>query len=184
MGNIDFWYSIGSTYSYLTVMRLPRLAQEYGVNIRWRPFNVRDVMVEQNNVPFSNKPIKSAYMWRDIERQAQKYGIPVPMVPAAYPLKEFDRANLVGVIVNREGRYLEYFNTTYKYWFLEGLEAGSRANLEKTLVDMGLNVSSTLRAFDSCPLPPSITRRSGASQPSSPARARLKRRPRTSAMAP
>ena len=39
MGNIDFWYSIGSTYSYLTVMRLPRLAQEYGVNIRWRPFN-------------------------------------------------------------------------------------------------------------------------------------------------
>lgn len=58
MGNIDFWYSIGSTYSYLTVMRLPKLEQEYGVNIRWRPFNVRDVMVEQNNVPFSNKPIK------------------------------------------------------------------------------------------------------------------------------
>ena len=23
VGNIDFWYSIGSTYSYLTVMRLP-----------------------------------------------------------------------------------------------------------------------------------------------------------------
>lgn len=68
-------------------------------------------------------------------------------VPVTYPPKEFDRANLVGVIVNREGRYLEYFNTTYKYWFLEGLEAGSRKNLEKTLADMGLNVSSTLRAL-------------------------------------
>ena len=27
MATIDFWYSIGSTYSYLTVMRLPELAQ-------------------------------------------------------------------------------------------------------------------------------------------------------------
>jgi 2-hydroxychromene-2-carboxylate isomerase len=85
VGNIDFWYSIGSTYSYLTVMRLPKLAQEYGVNVRWRPFNVRDVMVEQNNVPFSNKPIKSAYMWRDIERRAASYGL-CPKIPATYPL--------------------------------------------------------------------------------------------------
>ena len=63
MGNIDFWYSIGSTYSYLTVMRLPKLTQEYGVDIRWRPFNVRDVMVEQNNVPFSNKPIRKPNLY-------------------------------------------------------------------------------------------------------------------------
>ena len=61
-------------------------------------------------------------------------------VPAAHPLKEFARANLVGVIVNREGRYLEYFITTYKYWLLEGLEAGSRANLENSLADMGLGM--------------------------------------------
>ena len=38
MGNIDFWYSIGSTYSYLTVMRLPRLAQEV-----WRKYKVEAI---------------------------------------------------------------------------------------------------------------------------------------------
>ena len=58
-------------------------------------------------------------MWRDIQRQAPKYAMAISSIPAAHPLKEFARANLVGVIVNREGRYLQYFITTYKYWLLE-----------------------------------------------------------------
>ena len=65
----------------------------------------------------------------------------ISSIPAAHPLKEFARANLVGVIVNREGRYLEYFITTYKYWLLEGLEAGSRANLENSLADISKDIS-------------------------------------------
>ena len=56
-------------------MRLSEMAKKAELRISWRPFNVRDVMVEQNNVPFSNKPIKSAYMWRDIERRAAGYGL-------------------------------------------------------------------------------------------------------------
>ena len=76
MKPIDFWYFIGSTYSYLTVMRLAEVADATGAAFRWRPFNVRDIMVEQNNRPFVGKPVKSAYMWRDIERRAALYGLP------------------------------------------------------------------------------------------------------------
>ena len=50
MGHIDFWYSIGSTYTYLTVPRIEEAARVAGVGLRWRPFNVRTVMVEQNNI--------------------------------------------------------------------------------------------------------------------------------------
>jgi 2-hydroxychromene-2-carboxylate isomerase len=52
---IDFWYSIGGTYSYLTVMRLPSVAQSSSIALWWRPFNVRHVIVSQNNVPFKDK---------------------------------------------------------------------------------------------------------------------------------
>jgi 2-hydroxychromene-2-carboxylate isomerase len=75
MATIDFWYSIGSTYSYLTVMRLPDAAKASDVEFRWRPFDVRHVMVEQNNIPFKDKPVKTAYMWRDIERRAEAYSL-------------------------------------------------------------------------------------------------------------
>ena len=143
MGNIDFWYSIGSTYSYLTVMRLPRLAQEYGVNIRWRPFNVRDVMVEQNNVPFSNKPIKSAYMWRDIERRAASYGL-CPQIPAPYPLGGLVLANQVAFLGVQEGWVEAYTQVTYRRWFEEGLPAGEEPNISESLDEIGQDVKRVL----------------------------------------
>ena len=136
MRNIDFWYSIGSTYSYLTVMRLPKLAQEYGVNVRWRPFNVRDVMVEQNNVPFSNKPIKSAYMWRDIERRAARYGL-CPQIPAPYPLGGLVLANQVAFLGVQEGWVEAYTQETYRRWFEEGLPAGEEPNISESLDEIG-----------------------------------------------
>src|SRR6478736_1366825 len=72
---IDFWFSTGSTYTYLTVSRLPAFAAAKGVRFNWRPFSVRAIMREQNNIPFAGKPVKSAYMWRDIERRAAMYGL-------------------------------------------------------------------------------------------------------------
>ncbi|AXI47845.1 hypothetical protein C1J03_18630 [Sulfitobacter sp. SK012] len=55
MAKIDFWFSIGSTYSYLTVMRLPELAKKVGIEFRWRPFDVRHVMIEQKNITVGQK---------------------------------------------------------------------------------------------------------------------------------
>jgi len=59
---IDFWVFIGSTYSYLSVMRLDAVERAAGVKFRWRPFSVRAIMIEQKNIPFLGKPVKSAYM--------------------------------------------------------------------------------------------------------------------------
>ena len=85
---MDFWFSIGSTYSYLSVMRLHDVSAQTGIAFRWRPFNVRAIMREMDNIPFANKPVKAAYMWRDVERRSAMYGVH-PKLPA--PLS-FERA--------------------------------------------------------------------------------------------
>lgn len=135
---IQFWFSIGSTYTYLTVARLPPVEAETGLSFDWRPFSVRAIMVEQNNIPFRDKPIKAAYMWRDIERRAGKYNLPVK-VPAPYPLKEFDLANRVAVLGAREGWCATYVQAAYRRWFVEGLEAGSEPNLSQSIREAGQN---------------------------------------------
>ena len=66
----EFWISIGSTYSYLTVSRLPAIEETTGIRFDWRPFSVREIMIEMDNIPFATKPVKAAYMWRDIDRRA------------------------------------------------------------------------------------------------------------------
>jgi 2-hydroxychromene-2-carboxylate isomerase len=79
---IDFFF-YGSTYTYLTVMRIDDIAARAGVRVRWRPFNVRQIMTEQNNIPFRGKPVKMRYMWRDIERRAERHGIRFVKEPPA-----------------------------------------------------------------------------------------------------
>ena len=136
MGTIDFWFSIGSTYSYVTVMRLLEVERQSGVTVQWRPFSVRELMLEMDNIPFAGKPAKEKYMWRDIERRADGYGIPISL-PVEYPLKHFDLANRVALVAEQEGWCPEYVITTYRLWFQEGLPAGGDRNLASGLKELG-----------------------------------------------
>ena len=148
MPTIDFWYSIGSTYSYLTVMRLPQVAASEGVTFRWRPFDVRHVMIAQNNIPFRDKPVKAAYMWRDIERRAQVYGLS-PKLPAPYPLPGLVLANAVATLGAEEGWVADYTRATYRRWFEGGQPAGEEPNLSDSLREIGQYPARVLEAAGS-----------------------------------
>ena len=142
MNTLTAWLSIGSTYTFLTALRIKSKLREENVNIEINPISIRYIMKNQNNIPFPpEKKSKVDYMWRDIQRRAELYGIPKPRLPVPYPLKNFDMANKVGIVANNEGWYLDYFEETYRQWFLEGREAGSEANLVATLEKLGKNMS-------------------------------------------
>ncbi len=136
MQDIDFWFSIGSTYSYLAVMRLGEVERQSGARFHWRPFNVREMMIRQKNIPFADKPAKAAYMWRDIARRAAKYGLPA-RIPAPYPIDNLALANQVALVGMQEGWGRDYVVETYKRWFQEGQKAGSEPNLSDSLRAVG-----------------------------------------------
>ena len=140
------WLSIGSTYSYLTAMRLKEVCLKEDINLTIVPISIRQIMKSMDNIPFPpSKKTKVDYMWKDIERRAKLYKIPVPIVPAPYPLVEFDRANLVGIVMNDQGLYLDYFKYTYEEWFLNGNEAGSEKNLEVVLEKLRVDLKETIK---------------------------------------
>ena len=131
---ITAYLSVGSTYSFLTALRLRDLIEYHDIDLTIVPISIRSIMKEMNNIPFPpEKVAKVNYMWRDIERRAELYGLPKPKVPVPYPLKEFDRANLVGVVINARGLFLNYLEATYRAWFLDGIEAGSDENLRQCM---------------------------------------------------
>lgn len=140
---IDFWFSIGSTYTYLTVMRLADVEREHNVRFNLRPFSVRAILGRIGNVPFVGKEQKMRYMWRDIERRAASYGY-TPSLPAAYPLENFDLANQVAVLANQQGWCAEYLHAAYKAWFHDGLMAGSDENLAISIAAAGKPVAPTI----------------------------------------
>ncbi len=148
MKHIDFWFSIGSTYTYLTVMRLKKVEQEASVIFNWQPFSVRALMQEMDNIPFKGKPAKEKYMWRDIQRRAERYGIPANL-PIEYPLKNFDLANRVAIVAQQEGWCPQYVRTSYQLWFREGLPAGDEPNLSESLKKAGQLPDRVLELADS-----------------------------------
>ena len=136
MAEIDFWFTMGSTYSFLSVMRLAEIERSTGIAFRWRPFHLLVILQEMKHVPFADKPAKCAYMWRDIERRAAMYGI-AAQLPAPYPAKQSIVANLVATVGMREGWGAEFVRVAYRRWFCLGQETGSEANVSASLRDIG-----------------------------------------------
>ena len=122
MKEIDFYFSIGSTYTYLSITRILDVEKEHQVKFNWKPFSVRAIMKEMNNIPFPKDKInKVNYMWRDIERRAEGYSF-FAKTPVPYPLSEFDLANQIAIYGLDEGWGVDYIRLTYKKWFQEGKE--------------------------------------------------------------
>ena len=151
MTTIDFWYSIGSTYTYLSVMRFAEVARTTGVSFRWRPFNVRHFMIEQDNIPFKDKTVKTAYMWRDVERRARRYGL-MPMLPAPYPLHGLVLANQIAVLGAIEGWAERYRRAAYRHWFKGGEPAGEEPNIFGSLREIGQDPGRVLDLATAPPL--------------------------------
>ena len=144
------WFSIGSTYTYLTSQRIKNILQNQTQNFVIKPFSVRKIMMDMGNIPFpSSKMEKVNYMWRDIERRSKKYGISVPKTPVPYPLKNFDLADLIGILAVKEGWYLDYFETTYALWFSKNLEAGSEKNLKQTCLKIDQDFNEVMNKVNS-----------------------------------
>lgn len=100
------------------------------------------------HIPFADKPTKSAYMWRDIERRAGMYGIPVKL-PAPYPAKQSVMANLVAIVGMRESWGADYVRAAYRRWFQLGQETGSEPNVSESLRDIGQDPARVLALANS-----------------------------------
>ena len=50
--NLTFWISIGSTYTYLTALRLKDILKDHDLDIRFKIINIRWIMKKIDNVTF------------------------------------------------------------------------------------------------------------------------------------
>ena len=149
MKNIDFYFSIGSTYTYLSVTRILDVEKKHQVKFNWLPFSVRSIMKEMNNIPFPKEKMnKVNYMWRDIERRAEGYGF-FAKTPVPYPLTEFDLANKLAILGLKEGWGVDYIRLTYKRWFQEGKEPATEPNISEIFKELKIDKEKAIKDVNS-----------------------------------
>jgi len=146
---ITAWLSIGSTYTYLTALRIKDIQKQHNLVLQIKPISIRQIMKAMDNIPFppSKKP-KVDYMWRDIERRAEGYGF-FAKTPVPYPLSEFDLANKLAILGLKEDWGIDYVKTTYKRWFQEGKEPATEPNISEICSELKLDKEQTISKANS-----------------------------------
>lgn len=136
MATIEFWLEYASTYSYLSVARLGKLADEKGVQVDWQPFWLSPVRDAQGlPMPFPEGSARANYMWLDLERRARHLNLPYRR-PEVYPFNSMQMAR-IGLIAAREGWCREFTETAFRLHWTQGVLMGTPENLAGSLAGAG-----------------------------------------------
>lgn len=136
---IEFWFEFGSNYSYLSVMRIESMAGD--VPIIWRPFLLGPIFQQLgfNTSPFVLQKAKGDYVWRDMERQCRKFGLPWRK-PSSFPRSGVlpIRVALVGADEPWVG---EYCRRVMMRNFVDDQDFDSAATITDVLDSMSLDAA-------------------------------------------
>lgn len=134
---LEFWFEFGSTYTYLTVARIGKLAESRGVSVEWKPFFLPAIMkkVGMDEGPFLPNPAKLEYMWRDVERRANRFNI-VYVKPAVYPVDSLLTCR-IGYIASKEGWCESFTRAVFNLHWQKGIHIGTDENLSLALGSLG-----------------------------------------------
>jgi len=141
---IEFWFEFGSTYSYLSAMRIDSVAKDEGVTIKWRPFLLGPIFKNQgwDTSPFNIYKTKGTYMWRDIERLCEKYGIPFKK-PSVFPRNGLLAAR-ISCMGQDEGWCPEFSRAVFRANFAEDLDISDPKTINEILDTIGENGSDLI----------------------------------------
>lgn len=73
---IEFFFDVGSPYSYLAATQVDAVGERAGAEVRWRPFLLGGVFKESGNDMPARVAAKARWMLADLGRWAEAYGVP------------------------------------------------------------------------------------------------------------
>lgn len=119
---VEFFYSLGSRYSYLASTQLEKLAAETGCVIDWHPVRNAALMEKIGPNPFRGAPVSGQYDWSfrqaDAEAWAAHYGVPY-REPVQFR-KDPQLLSLAAIAAKRLGAVEAYSRCLSRAIFVEG----------------------------------------------------------------
>lgn len=130
---LEFWFEPASTYSHIAAQRIEAAAARHGVEVRWIPFLLGPIFRSQgwNDSPFNIYPAKGAYMWRDMERECDRHGIPFRR-PSQFPRNGLSAARIAASAAD-EAWLPAFVRAVYLANFADDREIASAAVLGELL---------------------------------------------------
>jgi 2-hydroxychromene-2-carboxylate isomerase len=146
---LEFWYEFASTYSYLSAMRIEKVAAAAKIEVAWRPFLLGPIFRAQgwNDSPFNVYPAKGRYMWRDLERLATGYQLAFRK-PSAFPRNGLSAAR-IALVAEQDGWCPDWTRAVYAAEFGQDRDIADGAVLTGLLETLGQDPGAVLARAES-----------------------------------
>ena len=142
--NVDFFYDLGSPYSYLASTQLEGIEARTGVAARLFPITLGGLRkTTGHQLP---PAAQLRYMAEDTARWAKQYGVPL-QIPQAFPASTI-KALRATLAADRLGKQREAMRALFHTYWGEGNDLSDAAVLTRVLGAAGLDGAALVKATD------------------------------------
>ncbi len=86
MADIDYYFSVLSTYAYLAGTRLEKIAARHGASINYKPFDIQALFPRTGGIaPKDRHPSRLEYRMQELIRQRKKLDVALNLKPVHWP---------------------------------------------------------------------------------------------------
>ena len=142
MERIEFFFDLGSPWSYLASTQLAGLAERTGASVVWRPFLLGGVFksIGNRSPVYEEVESKRAYFYTDMRAWAAYYGVPF-RIPSQFPPNSLTAMRGV-VAAQRLGRLVPFARAGFTVYFAEDENISQLAVVERVAERAGLEANA------------------------------------------
>ncbi len=138
---IEFFFDFGSPTTYLAHTQLPRIAQEAGAQLVYRPMLLGGVFKATGNASPVSVPAKGRWMGQDIALWARRYGVPFAFNPH-FPINTLTlMRGAVGLQLRQPGSFQRYADAVFHAMWVAPRNLGDATELAAVLAATGFDAA-------------------------------------------
>ncbi len=142
--SVEFFFDFGSPASYLAYTQLPTIAAQRDAQIVWRPMLLGGVFKATGNSSPASVPAKGRWMFGDLTRWAQRYGVPFVHNPH-FPVNTLTLMRIATALqMTRPADFARYTESMFSAMWRDACDLADPAQLCAALVRSGFDADATL----------------------------------------
>ena len=139
---LEFHFDFGSPTSYLAYTQVPRIAQETGATLVWRPVLLGGVFKATGNASPITVPAKGRWMNEDMARWARRWGVPFAMNPH-FPVNTLTlMRGACGMLMRQPDDFKRYADTMYRALWVDTRNLNDPGEVAAVLADAGFDATA------------------------------------------
>jgi 2-hydroxychromene-2-carboxylate isomerase len=141
---VEFYFDVGSPAAYLAWHRLPRICEEAGAALAYKPMLLGGVFQAAGNQSPMNIPAKGRYVMADLERFARRFQVRFNHNPF-FPINTLMlMRGATGMQMRDEARLVPYVDAVYRAIWVDGKNMNDPGVVAGVLQEAGFEPASLL----------------------------------------